>query len=150
MKHEYGYNGTAQYADYLELEDNLNFAIHAYDSDYLSYYLIVYTDKGITSMLEYGPLSEEADIVPEESTIKYSKFEVDEDKVDKAITKFLSSKKKLHAYKDNPFDRSKYSKIIEVTTMTVQDALDYGINLFDFMRIEMGIAVEKEICSEAQ
>ena len=27
MTHEYGYNGTSQYADYLELEDNLNFPI---------------------------------------------------------------------------------------------------------------------------
>lgn len=141
--HEYGYNGTSQYSDYLELEDNMNFAIEAYDADYLSYYLIVYTKLGFTTILEYGPLSQEDDIVPEESTIKYTKIESDEKKVDDAIRKFLSSKKTLKSHKKNPFDTSKYNKIVEVNEISVSDALNYGINLFDFMRIEMGMKKEE-------
>lgn len=144
MAHEYGYNGTSQYGDYLELEDNMNFAIEAYDADYLSYYLVVYTKLGQTTILEYGPLSEEDDIVPEESTIKYTKIESEEKKVDDAIRKFLGAKKKLKSHKKNPFDTSRYNKIIEVREVTVEEALNLGINLFDFLRLEMGIKVREE------
>lgn len=144
MAHEYGYNGTSQYSDYLELEDNMNFAIHAIDRDCLNYYLVVYTNMGRTSILEYGPLSEEDDIVPEESTIKYSQIDSEEKKVDDIIRKFLGPKKKLKSHKKNPFDTSKYNKIVEVNEMSVEEALGWGINLFDFLRVEMGIKKEEE------
>lgn len=142
MTHEYGYNGTSQYADYLELEDNLNFAIEAFDADYLAYYLVVFTKLGQTSILEYGPLSNEDDIVPEESTIKYVKMESDEKKIDGIIGKFLGAKKKLKSHKKNPFDTSKFNKIVEVREISVEEALNLGINLFDFLRVEMGIKKE--------
>ena len=144
MAYEYGYNGSTQYLDYLELEDKMNFAITAYDADGLRYHLIVFTKAGITSMLEYGPLSEEDDIIPEESIIKYTKFESNEKKIDDTIRKFLGAKKKLQSHKRNPFDKSKFSKIMEVTQVDVKEALDCGINLFDFLRLEIGIDKEEK------
>ena len=140
--YEYGYNGSVQYKDYLELEDNMNFALQAFDADFLSYYLIVYTKMGFTSMLEYGPLSQEDDVVPEESHMKYTKFEANEKKVEEAIVKFLGPKKKLASHKKNPFDKTKTNKIVEVNQLSEKEVLDLGINLLDFMRLEMGINKE--------
>ena len=136
--YEYGYNGSIQYADYLELEDNMNFALEAYDSDGLCYYLVAYTRLGTTTTLEWGPLSLEDDIVPEESIIKYNKFDCDEKEIDNAITKFLSSKKRLTSHKKNPFDKSKRTKIVEVNVLEIEEALTHGINLFNFLKVELG------------
>lgn len=135
--HEYGYNGKNQYADYLELDDNLNFAIEAIDEEYLRYYLIVYTKTGMTTSLEYGPLSQEDDIVPEESIIKYNQFEVDNKKVDDIISKFLGRKKRLPSHKSNPFDTRKLCNIVEVNQIPIELAIDQGINLFEFLKLIM-------------
>lgn len=135
--HEYGYNGTAQYADYLELEDNLNFALEAYDADGLAYYLIVYTKLGYTTTLEWGPLSYDDEILPEEHYIKYLKFEVDDGKVDDMITKFLQSRKRLDSHKKNPYDKSSRCKIVDVKQIEVNEALELGVDVFKYLGLEI-------------
>lgn len=141
--HEYGFNPTHQYGDYLELEDNMNFAIKAIDSESLIYYLIIFTEAGNSTILEYGPLSFDEDIVPEDSTIRYRRIETTDDDIDKIINDFLKPKKKLPSHK-SPYDKSKSSKVTEVEQIPVQDALNEGINLFNMFKLDAHIKIEKE------
>ena len=136
--HEYGYNGTAQYADYLELEDNLNFALQAFDEDGLYYFLVVYTKLGYTTILEYGPMSCDDDIIPELYNVSQKKIEVDDKKVDDIINKFLQRKTRLDSHKKNPFDSSRKCKVVEVKEVTTNYALDSGIDIFKYLELEIG------------
>ena len=133
--HEYGYNSTRQYESYLELEDNLNFALEAYDADGLAYYLVVYTKLGETITLEWGPLSCDDEILPEEYTIKYQKFEVDADEVDDMICKFLQARKRLKSHMKNPFDYSRRCKIEDVKQVTIDYALSQGVDAFKYLDV---------------
>ena len=142
--HEYGYNGTAQYADYLELEDNLNCALEAYDEDGLAYYLVIYTKLGYTTILEWGPLSCDDEMIPEIHDIKYKKIEVDDKKVDDTINKFLQRRPRLDSHKRNPFDSSKKCKIVEVKEITIDYALDNGVDIFKYLKLEIGGKVEDD------
>jgi len=136
--HEYGYNGTAQYSDYLELEDNLNFALQAIDEDGLYYFLIVYTKLGNTTIIECGPMSYDEDIIPEIYNVKYRKIEVDESEIDKTIIKFLGRKKRLKSHTTNPFDESKNCKVVEVRQLSIDKALNESVDVFKYFRLEIG------------
>ena len=136
--HEYGYNGTAQYADYLELEDNLNFALQAFDEDGLYYFLVAYTKLGYTTILEWGPMSFDDDIIPEIYNVNYKKIEVDEKELDKTITKFLGRKKRLESHKSNPFDPTKTCKVVDVKQLTLKEAMHEGIDIFKYLELEIG------------
>ena len=57
------------------------------------FYLILTTDLGWTECIEYGPCTPEFEELPHDYTIKYSRFEYNQTKIERIIDKFLNNPK---------------------------------------------------------
>lgn len=58
------------------------------------FYLIINTVMGWTEVLEYGPFAPDFDLLPANYNIKYSRFEYNQGKLEKAIDRFLNDPKR--------------------------------------------------------
>jgi len=59
------------------------------------YYLIIGTDLGWTEVIEYGPATPDLDILPFNVNSSYSRFEYNQNKLERIIDKFLNNPKRL-------------------------------------------------------
>ncbi len=129
MTHQFNFNGQISYDDSIIVEDLGNACLHAVDELNYSYFFITKTSLGTTSCLEYGPLDLDDTLLPDETYIEFSRFEYSHNAIIKKIGKFLQSKK-------NMVVKSKKVKIIQVTQITLEEALNYGVNVFDYLKDE--------------
>ena len=84
------------------------------------FYMIVRTELGWTELLEYGPYSPDLELLPLNYTVKYSRFEYNQGKLERAIDKFLNDPKRMISQAQivefdeirdflvNPIDRLQY------------------------------------------
>ena len=59
------------------------------------FYMIVRTELGWTQLLEYGPYTPDLAQLPLNYNIKYSRFEYNQGKLERAIDKFLNDPKRM-------------------------------------------------------
>lgn len=125
--HQFNYNGETTYNDCLIVEDLGNTCLQATDELGYCYFFIAKTRLGTTSSIEFGPIDLEDDLLPDESDIHFERFEFSNKIIIKKISKFLMSKK-------NMLVKSKKVKIIQVVEIPLEEALNYGVNIFDYIK----------------
>lgn len=75
--------------------DNIGDCVIQANNDFAEeYYLIVRTILGWVEVLEYGPCLPELQELQHNYTIKYSKFEYNQSRIEKTIDKFLNDAKR--------------------------------------------------------
>lgn len=79
----------------LEVENVGECVIQANNDFGEEYYLIITTELGYTSILEYGPIVPDLDQLQPTYNIRYSNFEYSQFKIEKTIDKFLNEAKRL-------------------------------------------------------
>lgn len=101
----------------LEVEDIGQCAIQANSDLGEEYYLIIKTELGWTEILDYGPFVPDIELLPYNYTIKYSRIEYNQSKIERAIDKFLNDPKRcitqakvvcieeIHDFLVNPIDK---------------------------------------------
>ena len=129
MTHQFNYNGQVSYEDFIIVEDLGNVCLHAVDELNYSYFFITKTTLGTTSCLEFGPLDIDDTLLPDESNIHFCRFEYSNNMIIKKITKFLGPKK-------NMLVKTRKVKVSQVTEITFEEALSYGVNLIDYLKDE--------------
>lgn len=129
MVHQFSYNGTVSYNDSLIVEDLGNTCIEAVDELGYCYYFITRTKLGITSCLEYGPLNLDDNLLPDESNIKFSRFEFSNNAIIKKIVAFLGPKKSMML-------KTKKVKIIQALEKSFDEVIEYGVNMFEYFKDE--------------
>lgn len=129
MTHQFNYNGQVSYEDFVVVEDLGNACLQAIDELGYSYFFITKTKLGTTSCLEYGPLNLDDELLPDESTIEFSRFEYSEKGIIKKIAKFLQMKKSMVV-------KTKKVKIIEVLQMSLDEALSCGVDIVGYFKDE--------------
>ena len=127
MSHLFNYNGSVTYEDSVNVEDLGNTCLQAVDELNYCYFFITKTSLGITSCLEYGPIDLEDDLLPDETNIQFSRFEFSNKTIIKKINAFLMPKKNLLV-------KTKKCKIIQVTELSLKEALSFGVNIFDYLQ----------------
>lgn len=79
----------------LEIEDIGNCAIEAIDTTlHALYYLIIKTNLGFTSIMEYGPLAIDMNILPKSTSCTYKRIEYSDSKLKGIIDNFLTNPKR--------------------------------------------------------
>lgn len=119
---EFKFNSETLYYNQLEVENIFQACIKATDENQFNYYLIIRTLLGESSTLEYGPLIDKDTLLPDMTTITFERFETNEKKLKKKIQNFLSSCGKGK------------NKIVEAEEISFEEALEEGVDLFDYMR----------------
>ena len=103
----------------IEIEDIGNCAIQAYNDDGKSFFLIIKTDLGLSSICTYGPLIEELDLLPKVVNCKFERITYKESKLKEIIDKFLN----------NP-----YNGITSAIEIDFNEALDKCIDILNYMK----------------
>lgn len=124
MSRTFQYNGEVLWSDEITLESLGNTCLEAEDSVGRCHYLITRTLLGETTCLEFGPLYKDNELLPDEHSIFFSRFEFSENAISKKIAKFLGPKK---------FYGNKKVKIVSVKEIDVDEALSYGIDPFKYL-----------------
>lgn len=78
----------------LEVDDIGQCVIQANNDLGEDFYLIVKTELGWTELLEYGPCVPDLTQLPMNYNIKYTRFEYNQGKIERAIDKFLNDPKR--------------------------------------------------------
>lgn len=115
------YDGETLYSREFELEELGQVCLEAIDSECFSYYLIIRTSLGQSSILEYGPLVTDSKLVPYSTSIKFQRIDFKDIKLKQIIKMFLA-----------PRNKGK-NKIVEVHQLDVKEALSRGVNLLEYM-----------------
>ena len=89
MNFEYFYQERAT-AD-IDIDDIGNVALIGNTDFGTEFYLIVHTDLGLTATLQYGPSIPDSDELPLAVGYNYQRFEFNESKIIKLITKFINA-----------------------------------------------------------
>lgn len=79
----------------LEVEDIGNCVIRGRSDLGEEHYLIVRTNMGEAEVIDYGPVDPTIDLLPFGVTLHYNRFEYNQNKLYKTITKFLNDPKRL-------------------------------------------------------
>lgn len=108
------------YNNELEIESVGNVCIEAIDNAGQNYYLIIRTSLGVSSVLEFGPVIPDIELLPKSTKIEFKRFGFSEEKLHKIITKFLA---------DRGQQRMEGAYIVDFDY-----ALDSGVNIFEYMR----------------
>lgn len=137
MSHTFGYNSNTEYLDELELEDIHNVGLEAIDSDGYYYYISIKSTLGEYACLEFGPLSPDDDLLPDESTMRFSRGTSEDGNMRKLIQDFLKPKKRTRSAKAQFPKGAKpgnFAKIEVVNQMTPDQVLDHAINMAEYHR----------------
>lgn len=126
--YEFNYNGETVYSDILELDSLGQACIEAIDSQGFTYYLIIRTLLGESTILEYGPIIPDLGILPPIYNINFQRVAYSEKTITKIIRKFLSPKNKGK------------NKVEVANILEYEEALSKGINPFEYL---------KEFCEES-
>lgn len=118
------YNGEVLYNKELILDDAGNTCLQAIDSVQRCFYLYIRTSLGESTVLEFGPLYSEDELLPEEYTIHFKRIEYSDNAIRKIISDFLRPKK---------FVGNKKVSIEEVNEIDFDEALSYGIDPFKYL-----------------
>lgn len=122
MAYEFTYGPVTTYEHLVELEELGNVAIEVIDSELYCYYLVIRTELGQASILEYGPIVPDSQLLPSRTTIIFERITFDERRISQVISRFL-------------YPRNKGKNTVEaVHIIDVDTALDRGINLLEYMR----------------
>lgn len=127
MAHQFNFNGTMSFEDSIIVEDLGNTCLEAVDELNYCYYFITRTKLGTTTCVEFGPIDLEDDLLPDETNIHFERFEFSNNAIIKKIGKFLMSKK-------NMLVKSKKVKIIQVVEKPIEEVLQNGVNIFDYIK----------------
>lgn len=122
MSYTFEYGESVLYDYELDIEELGQVSLKAEDTTGLSYYLVIKTSLGFSSILEFGPLKEDATILPLFYDMTFKRIEFDEVKLKGVIRKFIGPRKKMK------------TDISKVSVITTEEALDSGVNLIDYMR----------------
>ena len=125
MTKTFNYNGEVLWSDSITLESLGNVSLEARDSFDRNYYLIARTSIGETTVLEFGPVYPEEEVLPPNYSIFYDKFECSDNAMIKRITKFLGPKKGIG---------KKKVPIVSVKEISFDEAVTYGINPFKYVK----------------
>lgn len=120
MDSTFYFDGQTSYSGEIEVEDIQNCCIEAIDNLGMNSYLLIKTDLGITSTLEFGPLVPDSSELPDYTSIVFSRYEASEYKTKKDINKFLA-----------PKDKGK-RKVVEVNQIEIEEAIASGIDLIKY------------------
>lgn len=119
---EFEYDGTTTYSGSIDIQNIHQACLKATDDGGFDYYLIIRTLLGECSTLEYGPLVEGDSILPDSTSIRFERFDCEDNRVRKRIKAFLMPRNKGR------------NKIVSVTEIDFNKALDEGIDLLRYMR----------------
>ena len=114
------FGAETTYNNEIDIDDIGNVCIEAVDDAFQNYYLIIRTSLGVTTVVEYGPLVPDIELLPKTTKIEFKRFGFKEEAISKIISKFLSNRFK--------------QKIESAYIIDYEDALDSGVNIFDYMR----------------
>lgn len=118
---EFEFDGETVYHNSIDIENIHQMCLKAMDEDGNSYWLIVRTLLGQCTSLEWGPLVEGDSILPDSTSIRFERFDSDDNRLKKMVRAFLMPRGKLK------------SKIIQVTQESLEDSLGKGIDPFKYM-----------------
>lgn len=121
MMATFDYDYTLQATGQLHIEDIGNCALLCHNDSYKSYVLIIFTNRGQTKVIEFGPFL--TDYVDDtlDCTCKYYTFEFKQTKIENIIDRFINDNKKL---------------ITQVEEISIEDALNYVTNLKEMLYID--------------
>jgi hypothetical protein len=120
--HKFGYSQETIFSKELDIDELGQVALEAKDSDSMFYYLIIRTSLGQSSILEYGPIVPDINLLPDSTEIKFQRVDFNELKIKQIIKKFLL-----------PRNKGK-NKIEDVIQIDVNDALSRGVNILEYMK----------------
>ena len=124
MARTFPFNGEVLWSDEITLESLGNVCLDVTDAVERHHYLIARTSLGETSYLEFGPLYSENELLPDDYSIHFERFEYSDNAMIKKIVKFLGPKK---------FIGNKKVKITNVKEISFDEALTYGIDPFKYL-----------------
>jgi hypothetical protein len=120
--HKFGYSSETIYARELDIDELGQVALEAKDSESMFYYLIIRTALGQSSIVEYGPVVPDIDLLPDFTEIKFQRIEFNEVKLTKIIRSFLA-----------PRNKGK-NKIEDAIQINVDDAISRGKNILEYIK----------------
>lgn len=91
MEQTFEYKVTTIADKQLDIQDIGNCCISGIDMLTKEYYLIIKTELGVTSIIEYGPTLPDFNVPPPHCNYIYDRFDYNEGKIAKRIEKFLNN-----------------------------------------------------------
>lgn len=116
MEATYNYLPTTAYGDSINIENIGECCLECCNDIGEVYYLWVTTSLGMTKILQYGPYYD--GIAPQNCLYYYQQFQYNEQKIDRAISKFIGDQKKA---------------ISQIQQVEPTDILDKIVDLKEFM-----------------
>lgn len=119
---EFCYKPATTYEKEIIIDNIHQVALKAIDDKGFSYYLVIRTLLGQCSTVQFGPLVDGDPIVPDSTSINFSRFDSNEGQLKKLIRSFLAPR------------NNGRNKIEEVYELSFDEVLNEGIDLLDYMR----------------
>lgn len=82
------------YAQSIEVEDIGNCAIRCTNAVFDDYYIVIQTTMGKTSILSFGPILADADVIQEDFLLSFKKIDYKEKTIANEINKFVNDARK--------------------------------------------------------
>ena len=95
MNNTFEYFFTTVVGKELDIDDIGNCCIRAKSSLDKEYILIIVTEYGFTTVIEYGPTISDINTLPDKVSYTYQRFDYNEGKINGIIEKFLNNSKYL-------------------------------------------------------
>ena len=110
----------SSYENEIDIDDIGNVCLEAVDDAFQTYYLVIRTSLGTTTIVEYGPLVPDVGLLPKTTDIRFKRMGYKADAISNIINKFLA-----HRYQH---------KIESASIVDYNYALDCGVDIFEYMR----------------
>lgn len=124
MAKTFKFNGEVLWSDEITLESLGNVSLDVVDALERHHFLITRTALGETTYLEFGPLYVERELLPDDYSIHFERFDYSDNALIKKISKFLGPKKSIG---------NKKVKVVSVNEIDFHEALSYGIDPFKYL-----------------
>lgn len=120
--HKFGYNSETVYSKELDIDELGQVCLEAIDSEAMCYYLIIRTSLGQSSIVEYGPLVPDVELLPDITEVKFQRIDFNELRIKKIIKTFLQ-----------PRNKGK-NKIEDVNQISIDEAISRGVDILGYMK----------------
>ena len=121
MEKNFNFNSSVSFESNVDVKDIFQTALEAIDNYGNLYYLLINTDLGRSSIIEFGPIIPDNDDVSNNFTLTHINVECKTQQVSKIINKFLSPRYGMK------------NKIIEAREITWEEAIEFCPNVYDFV-----------------
>ena len=88
------YSATRTFNEMIDIVDMGNTALRCTNSEMCDYFIILKTVMGKTSIIKFGPICQDVDMLISDFSVEYKKMDYKEAKIEKEIDKFINDGKK--------------------------------------------------------